>query len=511
MKKIFAICFAIVSLAIFINPVDCAAQTIHLFPALGDAPLSNRFQVKFNGRKAAVEKMGDLDVPVHYTQLNYDKSAPLTVEVTINDPIKTYTISPQRKGIKGKINGNKLSFTVNNAGYLLVKINDMEDLFLLINPAIDYKKQLNGKPLIDISKYGVDNTGKQIETKKIQQAIDDAAKDHAVLYFPDGIYRTGGLHMQSSLTVYLSDRALICGSTNPKDYPDQSLIRLKGVSDFQLLGNGTIDGSGWSGLRGNGGSGIYLVYASDCKHIVFDGVVLRDPVFWNTRIYRSKNVQLKNIKILNNRPYKNWTNTDGVDFDSSVDCSLTNAVIHSGDDNMVVKGLDTDGLFPTENIVFDNVLTLSNSAAAKIGTETNVKYFKNISFRNIDIVKCKRAMVIDALDSAKIEHVRFENITVENFDYNGIEVPCLIDFDITDKSWRPCVGNCTIKNVDIFNVNTLCSFNGVESHILGKSNDYGVSNVLLRNISLKGKKINSLSDIRPKTNQFAKSIKLLGN
>jgi polygalacturonase len=498
----------VISLGLMISPAGLIAQ-VRFMPALGDAPLSNQFRVKINGHETSVEKMWNLDVPIHYAQLVYDRSTPLMVEITVDNPIKGYAISPRRKKIKGEINGKKLSFAVNDAGYLLVKIDNMEDLFLLINPAVDYKKQLGNKPIIDITKYGVNNTGKVIETEKIQQAIDDAAKNHAVLYFPDGIYRSGELNIKSSMTVYLSDGALICGSHDPKDYPDNSLIRLRDASDVELLGNGTIDGAGWSGLRGNGAQGIYLVYASGCNSILVDGPVLRDPVFWNTRIYRSKNVQLRNIKILNNRPYKNWTNTDGVDFDSSVDCSLRNAVIHSGDDNIVVKGLERDGLFPAENIVVDNVLTLSNSAATKIGTETGAKYFKNISFSNIDVVKCKRAMVIEALDSTKIEHVRFENITIENFDYNGTEAPHLIDFSITDKSWRPAMGNCTVKGVNISNINTLCSFNGVQSQIVGKNDTYSIDDVVLQSIRLEGKEIQSFRDIRLITNQFAKSLKLV--
>ena len=67
-------------------------------------------------------------------------------------------------------------------------------------------------------------------------------------------------------------------------------------------------------------------------------------------------------------------------------------MIHAGDDNLVVKGLDKERLFASENILFDDVLTVSNSAATKIGTETGVEYFKNITFRNIDVVKCKRAL-----------------------------------------------------------------------------------------------------------------------
>ena len=108
-------------------------------------------------------------------------------------------------------------------------------------------------------------------------------------------------------------------------------------------------------------------------------------------MYRSEQVHFRNLKVLNNRPVRNWTNTDGIDFDSSKDCSLINAVIHAGDDNVVVKGLDNERVWTTENILFDRILTMSNSAAAKIGTETCVKKFSNITFSNIDVMKCKKS------------------------------------------------------------------------------------------------------------------------
>lgn len=234
--------------------------------------------------------------------------------------------------------------------------------------------------------------------------------------------------------------------------------------------------------------------------------MLRDPSFWNTRVYRSKNFHLKNIKIFNNRPYKNWTNTDGIDFDSSVDCSVTHAVIHAGDDNLVVKGLDKERLFASENILFDDVLTVGNSAATKIGTETGVEYFKNITFRNIDVVKCKRALVINAYDSTYVENVKFENIFVEEFDFNGTESPRLIDFEITDKSWRGCVGNCTINNVRINNVHVGCGLQQVTSQILGKNQEFGVDGVYIHSLKVRNKEIHSLSDLNMKVNEFAKRI-----
>lgn len=82
-----------------------------------------------------------------------------------------------------------------------------------------------------------------------------------------------------------------------------------------MIGNGTIDGAAWSGLRRkpeesipeggkptNYATEIYLMYATDCQNLLFDGVVLRDPTFWNTRIFRSREVRMENLKVLNDRP-----------------------------------------------------------------------------------------------------------------------------------------------------------------------------------------------------------------
>ncbi|WP_297273125.1 glycosyl hydrolase family 28 protein [uncultured Bacteroides sp.] len=479
---------------------------ICLIPALGDVPLSEQFQVKINGEHAVVEKMGKLDIPIHYTQILHDGKSELQVDIIVNDSIYNYQISPQRKNIEAVVDGNSLSFKVDTASYLLVRINDMEDLYILID---EMKNYAGGEKILNVLDFGVDTTGVIKNTQKIQKAIDEAAQRQATLYFPKGRYYTGELFMRSNMNILLEGGALIMGSIDLEDYEDKALIRLDSVSNFQLLGFGVIDGAGWTGLRKKGAREFHLVYASNCENVLFDGVVLRDPVFWNTRVYRSKGVHFKNLKILNNRPVRNWTNTDGVDFDSSVDCSLVNAVIHAGDDNVVVKGLDSERKFVTEKILFDNVLTISNSAAAKIGTETCVEYFKDIEFRNIDVVRCKRGIVINGFDSARIEKVRFENIYVEGFDYYGNESSRLIDFEITDNSWRECTGDCSIDGVEIVNLNVLTSMDNVESQILGKSDIYGIKNIAIKNSSIKGRPVTSFDDIHLKTNKYVQKVDII--
>lgn len=196
-----------------------------LLPALGDEPLSKEFCVSVNGVKAAVEKMAKLDIPIHYTQVVCNGKASMKIVVTVQEDIQSYRISPLRKGIQGEVVGNELTFTVDGPGFFVVKINNMEELYLLINPFIDYQAELKNQTFVNIKDYDIDSTGNTLCTEKIQQAIDETAKKGGVLYFPKGIYRTGQLNMRSNLSLFLADDALLMGSVNPNDYQEKCLIR----------------------------------------------------------------------------------------------------------------------------------------------------------------------------------------------------------------------------------------------------------------------------------------------
>lgn len=502
---------------------ETTAGELMLFPRLGDFPLSNTFTVKVNGQDAFVETKGYYDIPIHYVQLNSPVGKALQVEVSVSETINKYSVSPLRKHIEGNTEGNKLTFIVSEPGYFLVRINNLDDLFILINPVVDYRARIKDKKIIDVTDYVSDITGQAVQTSLLQQAIDEAARQQAVLYFPDGIYRTGTLQMRSNLTVFLSEGTLIIGSTVESDYirereygtsaaPCGCLIRLDGVSDFRMIGNGTIDGAAWSGLRRkpeerlmaegtpvNYATEIYLMYASDCRNLYFDGVVLRDPTFWNTRIFRSRDVRMENIKVLNDRPERTWTNTDGIVFDSSVGCTLRNAVIYGGDDNCVVKGRDRRFEYNTEDILYDGVLAVTTTAGVKIGTETIVHEIKNITFRNIDIVCAQRSMAIDAKDGSKISNVRFENITVEGFHkLNGGYR--LIDFRLQNRDGVPCTS--VIYGLQLTDISVLNRMADAKVRFEGISEEYCIRGVTVRNLQIENRKISSFADMVEKPAYF---------
>jgi polygalacturonase len=506
MKKA-VIYFMYISLCFIPNVINAADSLFTLYPAVTGAVKSKDFAVSVNGKAVFVEKMARFDVPVHYVRFGYNGGEKISMAITANQVISSFSISPKSKNINGVIKGKTLQFTLDKPQYLVVTINSMEYLFLLIDSSNISHPQLGKRGIKSIMEYGIDNTGQTIETKKIQQAIDEASASgrKRVIYFPAGIYLTGQLNMKSNVSLYLEGGALIKGSVRPGDY-ESCLIRFDKVSNVQVTGHGTIDGSGWDGLRKNGAKGIYLLFLSDCNNILIDGPLLRDPCFWNTRVFKSVNVHLRNIKIINNRPAVNWTNTDGVDFDSSSDCDLINSIMHTGDDNMVVKGLDNKEGHNTERILFQEIIGLSNSAAAKIGTETRVRCFNNIIFNNIDIIKCKRAIVIDGFDSSTIRDIKFLNLNIEGADYNGQEGPRIIDIEVTNKSWRECVGRCRVRGVLIKNLNVYFSINKVESFIYGRNADFNIKNVIIQNFRVQGKLISSFKEGNILVNDFVSKI-----
>ncbi len=481
-------------------------ESLILYQPTPHAVKSEVYSIRFNGRNGFVETMSRFDVPVHYTRLAFNGKKPLSVEVNVPRLINSFTISPKIKRINGIKKGNTLSFSIQQPGYIVLQVDSLGYLFLLIDSVQKNNPSIHKGNVINIMDYGVDSTGKNLGTKQIQQAIDDVSSSaNRILYFPGGEYLTGQLNIKSNVHIYLEPGAVIKGSNKVIDY-SESLLRFDHVKNITIRGYGTIDGSGWEGLRRNGGKELYLLYMSQCENISIIGTVLRDPCFWNTRVFKSTRIHLRNLKIINNCPQLNWTNTDGVDFDSSTYCDLFNAIMYTGDDNIVVKGLDTTGQYNTMHIRFENVIGISNSATAKIGTETCVKYFRDIEFKDIDVIRCKRAIVISGFDSSDIRDIRFSGFRVEQVIHPGKELPRIIDIEITGSGWRSSPGRCRISDISIHDVVVFFDLKNVESHIKGRTQEFDIKNVSVKNFSVLGKPVKSGKDGNIVSNEFVSGL-----
>ena len=179
-------------------------------------------------------------------------------------------------------------------------------------------------------------------TRELQSAIDaasGAAKN--ILYLPPGRYKTGELWLKSNMTLYLAAGAVLDGSIDSGDYSAtgapavestrHGVIHLNNVSNTSILGRGVIDGNG-SIIRGASNDTpdfkINGLRVDQSSKVLVDGVLVRDPVFWNTLVYKSDQITFRNYKVINRRPTTtSFNQTDGVDFDSSTNINLYNSFV----------------------------------------------------------------------------------------------------------------------------------------------------------------------------------------
>lgn len=92
--------------------------TIQNYPMPSIYTPSSVYSLKVNNEAVPVVKyLPDYD----YAQFSFEGT--ISLEVTADQPITSYSISPLAKNITGTVNGNKLTFTLSASTYVIVDIN----------------------------------------------------------------------------------------------------------------------------------------------------------------------------------------------------------------------------------------------------------------------------------------------------------------------------------------------------------------------------------------------------
>ena len=482
--------------------MDCAStNAVASYPGLPGATRSPLYTVTANGASQFVEKLTKFapEMQVHYAHFGLARGCTATIAVTASGSFSTYKLSPTSKRITTTKNGNTLTFS-SGPNYLILQGAGSELLFILIDEQEVNPPRLGDANVKNLADYNVNNTGASLVTSAIQSAINAASgATQNILYVPPGRYRVGELSLKSNMTLYLAAGAILDGSTSTTDYAvtggpaventSHAVVHMINVTNTNILGRGVIDNNG-SVIRGTNNDTppfkINTVRVDRSSRVVIDGIVARDPVFWNTLVYESDMVTIRNYKVINRRPTTTTYNqTDGVDFDASTNGNVYNAFMYTGDDPMSIK-TEEEGTIDTRNIVYEKVVAYTNSAACKIGTKTFGMTMEANVFRDIDVVKAGRAMAIDANDTAVIRNTRFENFRVEAADTNLIDIEC-------DRApdWRPAPNTATVRDVYFTNVSSDAR---QVINIHGLSGTVNVSGVHFSNFTVQGRAVTSQTD-----------------
>ena len=361
-----------------------------------------------------------------YNQFNWMDYASFSmtgkVHVTITSlvserDVRTCYIRPIAYNIQPQIKGNTVSFDLDRPRYLVIFFNE-EPLFsgtglLLFADTPEANAPKPGDPnVVNIMDYKVDNTGKTVETAKINQAISDvsAKPGGGVLFFPaGGIYLTGLVMMKSNVEFYVQTGAVIKGSTKSADYVlppgttggagrvQRALFVFNNVENSSLMGRGTVDMQGYPWLwhdmqpdTGDGrartaeglvidphGNGIKGYVVNNCKNIIFQDLFLLRSAYWTVTVSNTDGFTSRNIKLINR---KQQYHDDAYD-------------LTGGSKHILIE----NGFAMT----MDDTFALYGGAGASL-EDVVVKGFVNYGFTS--------ALVLGYGSIPAVRHVRFEDV-----------------------------------------------------------------------------------------------------
>jgi hypothetical protein len=484
------------------------AASLVACPTLPGATASPLYSVTVGGKPLFVEKLTKFspEMQIHYAHGSLSGTGSATIAVTVSESFNSFTLSPKSRKLAATKSGNTITFN-SGPNYLVLQFDSKELLFVLLDAEEANPPKVGDADVKSLADYTVDNTGASLVTSKIQSAINAASgAAQNILYVPPGKYKVGELWMKSNMTLYLACGAVLYGSSSTSDFNTGSggvniegmqhaLIRMYQIKNAKVLGRGVLDANG-KAIRA-AGLNASLMKIEQSSSITVDGVVVRDSSYWDTLIYRSDQVTIKNYKVMNCRPTTTSTGynqTDGVDFDESTNGLLSNAFLYTGDDSMATKNEEASGTVNTKNITHEHVVLYTNSAGCKIGTKTMGQTMDTVLFRDIDIVKAGRALVIDGADTAVVQNTTYQDVRIEATD-NLVTLQ-----NNSLPSWRTAAGQTVIKDTTFTNV----SADVRKSIVLhGASASVNVTGVHFDTFTIQGKAVGQ-SDLS--TNSYVSGV-----
>jgi polygalacturonase len=291
-----------------------------------------------------------------------------------------------------------------------------------------------------ITDFGAVADGQTVNTKAVQSAIAHCASlGGGTVVVPKGTFISGALFFQQGVNLVVEKDAMLKGSTNQDDYPQvntrwegverqwtSAFLNFDNMTNVQVTGDGTIDGSGdvWMQRMGRrvrrlAGLGdtlstqtnaptapqamapapttystnlaqnraMYrgrprLICFNNCSKVRLADLHLQRQAVWCVHILYSQNVDVDNINI---QAIERIPSSDGIDVDSSRDVRISRCTISCNDDDIAIKsGKDADGLRvnrPSENITISDC-TIGSGGGIAIGSEISG------SVRHVVVERC---------------------------------------------------------------------------------------------------------------------------
>lgn len=292
----------------------------------------------------------------------------------------------------------------------------------------------------NVKQYGAAGKRDSNATKAIQDAIDAcAAAGGGVVYVPPGEYTTGAIHLKNNVNLHLEAGATLFLSQNREDFSGRmrSMINSSGTRNIAVTGRGTLDGLAqyeYVDARGKDpeiaeeqelarlagvpvkryyrtGMQTYMFVLNDSTDVRLEDITVINSPLWNVRLNGCDRVFIRGVHIYSD--LEKGVNSDGIDIVSSSNVLISDSIVVTADDAIVIKTEGRGGpAKPVENVTVTNCILTSSSTAMMIGTETQAD-IRHIIFSNSVIRDSNKGFGINVQDGATVSDVLFTNITMD--------------------------------------------------------------------------------------------------
>lgn len=467
-KVSFLIIFVLILFALFFAQKISAETCVTLYPPQEKIAASEYYAVSVNNESSfSYITKRESRVPndpqtATFTAFSFEGGA-VYVEIFVlyDCDIREVIIRPLDERIVPLVDGQVISFTMQEPAYLSVEINgDTTHKCFIFADELEY------------------------------DVPDQNAND--VWYFGPGVHDIGTTDIpEGKNTLYIAGGAYVKGKIT-------SNFSKRG--EFQILGRGI-----FSGEENQHSDLNHLIQVKYPSRFSIDGPILIDSNGFHLDILGTKaSVDAPNV--IRNVKEISWVSfTDGFHVDKYIE--VANLFIYNYDDALDISQYSTGGT------VRDCVVWNNDYGSALLLSWVGLTETGNVTVENIDVIHFNEQDAT-APNTAVIMANHGERGKINNIYVNDLRVECfdnvvhrLFSIRLGKSAWSGKDSDFgSISNIHISNVYVDDSL--TNNVLLGQSEEHTVDGVLFENIYIKGAPVTILYDLKVLRNEFVKNIRL---